>query len=139
MLPLILYESTFRWAVSWRRALRNAGLTCPITETRALAACGEALALQPAAVVGIEVKAANLANVLPQVVLWSRQFPLAVILLLGNREMQEVEWELRDAWAHGVLLSRRDVPRWLSLVAGLTPPTVPDREKSPDELVVWPW
>ena len=106
---LILWEATSRWSVAWRRALR--GRDFSLLETRSSGQCAEALQEQPQSLVGVEVTAGNIEQLLPAIHRMQRQFPHSrFIALLDDKKLQLTEPFLRDAGVFELLYSRREVP-----------------------------
>lgn len=129
MYPLILYETTSRWSISWRRALRNAGLATTLVETRTPTECFAALAEFREAIVGIEICRENLERFLPQVVDWVRQFPAAIFIAQADENFRPCAQELRAFGFPLLLFSRREIPACLARVRTLQPTVQPATKK----------
>ncbi len=110
----ILCERTGKWAVAFRRQVRDKRLR--IYETRSLDQCWDELSQAPWSIVGVEVTVANMS----QVAIWLEQLrherPRARAVLLGQRGLEPAEWLLRQAAAAHVVYSPRDLQPVLDMV-----------------------
>jgi len=112
---LIICEKTQRWAVALRAALRGGERSEGIAETRALSQAEAAWRESPAAVLAIEVTAANLPAAVELLLKVGRQPQSAAIVLLDD-EAAAAEAMLREAGAVGVCRTALDAPAAARLI-----------------------
>lgn len=110
----ILCERTRRSAGVWRHALAPQAVR--VNETRSWAACREELMVSPASVVGMEVRAETVEQVVAALEQIGRRFPKALAVVLSRHELRSAEWLLREAGAAHVVHARRDVTSAARLV-----------------------
>jgi hypothetical protein len=94
---LIVCERTGRWAVALRRELADAGVR--VYETRAVADCWYMLAESPGSFLVVELTATNAEALLHRLVRQQRDFPLARVAVVADRDLAAYEWLLREAGA----------------------------------------
>lgn len=111
----VVCEKTSQWAVAFRWALAGSGIR--VHETRGLAECGQVLQAFPASLLALELRRANLAELVRSLVQWRRCYPRSGALVLLPRELQACEWTLREAGALHVVHSQRDLSPAAGLVA----------------------
>ncbi len=129
---LILCERNADWVVPLRwpfRALPEsanrsgadswppliAGVDYRLVETRTPDDCLAALAVEPQAVVGVELTAANCDPALALVRTIAEQFPRAPMVLLAARETAEYQWLARELGAAGFVTSPRRLAEFLTI------------------------
>lgn len=104
----ILCEHTGAWAIALRPPLQRLGHR--VYETRSLDACWDEVAASPASLVGVEVTADNLEQVLIWMCRLRTTFAAVRIVVLGRRGLEGYQWLLREAGAAHVVFSPREVP-----------------------------
>jgi hypothetical protein len=103
---LIVCERDGRWAAALRRELaRPEGRLC---ETRSLNECWEALTRWPASFVLVELTRANATELLERMAWLERDFPLARVAVVADRDLGFCESLMREAGAvHFTVCPRR--------------------------------
>lgn len=100
---LIIFERTGRWAVGLRRHLADAALV--IREVRSQAHCLEALAESQASLVGIELSAETVSQVVNFVQLVSELYPRSRVFVVGPSATQCFDGIVREAGAVHAIFS----------------------------------
>lgn len=103
---LIVCERSGRWAAGLRRELAAEGVR--LYETRSLGDCWRRLAQAPASFVVVELRAAVAEQLVEQMASRAREFPLAGLAVVADRDLAGYEWLMREAGAiHFVCSPRR--------------------------------
>lgn len=127
----ILCERTGTWAIALRPALQRLGHR--VYETRSLDACWEEITASPASLVGIEVTADNLEQVVAWMCRLRPAFAAVRVVALGHRGLECCQWVLRQAGAVHMVCSPRetqDVVRIVQRHLGAAPEMdATDRER----------
>lgn len=110
---LIVCEQSGRWAAALRREL--ALTEARPYETRSLARCWDELAMAPASIVVVELRAEIVDELLGRMARLHREFPLACVAVVADRSLCEYEPLMREASAVYFTCS----PRRLGPLAGL--------------------
>ena len=110
---LIVCERMGQWAVALGREL--AGSHVPMCHTRSLGECRDELADSPASLLALELSETNLPHILDQLEHVAARYPVARVVVLSARTMENYEWLLREMGAQHVASS----PRQLAPVARL--------------------
>jgi hypothetical protein len=135
---LIVCEKTNRWATGLRAAVGRDRLQ--IVETRSLTGCEAALSEAPASLAAVEVRAANLDQLVDFVVQLGRRFPRALVVALLAEETTSAERLMQEAGAIDVIGSVLDAPRVARLArrhfAACPPPELDLQELAGQRL---PW
>ena len=115
-LPLALSRAARIGKSVGRRFLAAAdrGVDYRLVETRTPDDCLAALAVEPQAVVGVELTAANCDPALALVRTIAEQFPRAPMVLLA-RETAEYQWLARELGAAGFVTSPRRLAEFLTI------------------------
>ena len=134
---VVVCEKTGKWAAAIRRLLRPASGLC---ETRSWQACLQEVRTRTAALVALEVLPENAESVCRRVAELTRRFRQVHVILLADRNLQTVEWLLREAGAAHVLFSPRDIVRLRPIIERFWTQIPPSRKTFREH--VWsqlPW
>jgi hypothetical protein len=123
---VILCEKSGRWAAALRRALRDEPPS--ISETRSLSQCEEALAVEPAALVAIEVNSKTLDPLVQIIARVRKERPFARVVALLDSGLDHAEPVLREAGAVDIFPSLRDAPMLAQLARRHLALTLPARQ-----------
>lgn len=110
----ILCERTGTWAVALRPWLQRTGHR--VYETRSLDTCWDELVASPTSIVGVEVTADNLEQVVAWMCRLRTAFSTVRIIVLGGRGLECCQWLLREAGAAHVVFSPREVESVVGVV-----------------------
>jgi len=113
---LIYFERYGRWALALGRALGP--LAARVHETRTLSHCWAALGGSPASFVVAELAAPQAEQLLDRLVRLEREFPLARVAVVAEREMAPWEWLVRQAGAIHFTTSPRRLKPLAELIRG---------------------
>ena len=134
----ILCERTGMWALALRPPLQRTGHR--VYETRSLDTCWDEILASPASIVGVEVTAENLEQVVAWMCRVRTTFSTVRIIVLGRRGLERCQWLMREAGAAHVVFSPRAVPEVVRIVQRHLG-AAPDKDAS-DRERVWqrlPW
>lgn len=103
---LIVCEREGRWAVTLGRELSRT--EADLVQTRSLHECWDALQRWPASFVVVELTRTNASALLERIAWRERDFPLARVAVVADRDLGFCEWLMREAGAvHFTVCPRR--------------------------------
>ena len=102
---LIVCEREGEWAVGLRRELPAPGVRA--YEARSLPECWEMLARWPASLLVVELTRWNARALIERMASLGREYPLARIAVVAERNLASCEWLVREAGAVHFLVSPR--------------------------------
>ena len=100
-------RTNWAWAVALRPPLQQSGHR--VFETRSLDACWDEILASPASIVGVEVTAGTLEQVVPWMCRLRTAFSAVRVIVLGDRGLESCQWLLREVGAVHAVFSPRDV------------------------------
>jgi hypothetical protein len=103
---LIVCERLGHWAAALRRELLEPDVR--VYETRSLAKCCEMLGGHPASFVVAELTRPGVQALLERVAELGRDFPLARVAVVAERELASCEWLIRESGAVHFCVSLRE-------------------------------
>lgn len=137
---VIVCEQSPRWAVALRRELESIKPTLHVHETRGVLGCWDELARRPASFVVVELTAAAARRLLEQLGQLERDFPLARVAVVADRQWRACGPTVRRAGAVYFTTSLRQCDA-LAAVARRHLARAPQPRRSPAERILarLPW
>jgi DNA-binding response OmpR family regulator len=103
----ILCERTGAWAIALRPPLQRTGHR--VYETRSLETCWDEILASPASIVGVQVTAENLEQVVSWMCRLRTVFSAVRVIVLGDRGLESCQGLLREVGAVHAVFSPREV------------------------------